>query len=95
MAIFAFVYVVLIKKQKIKLSSEKPKIAAGVFETAGQFAYIFAMGDNAIIAAPLISSYCLFSVVWARILLKEKLHWKQYLAIAVAMIGIVILGMEK
>jgi len=94
MAVAAFVYVVIIKKQKIKLPSEKPKLVAGIFETAGQFAYIYALGDNAIVAAPLISSYCLFSIVWARIILKEKLLWKQYLAIAVAAVGIVILGME-
>ncbi|MBE5988983.1 MAG: hypothetical protein E7250_14765 [Paenibacillaceae bacterium] len=94
MAVLAFIYVVIIKKQKIKLSAEKPKILAGVFETAGQFAYIFALGDNAIVAAPLISSYCIFSLVWARIILKEKLSWKQYLVIAIAAVGIVILGME-
>ena len=94
MAVFAIMYVVFIKKQKIKLSAEKPKLLAGVFETAGQFAYIYALGDNAIVAAPLISSYCIFSLVWARIILKEKLSWKQYLVIAIAAIGIVILGME-
>ena len=94
MAIFAFVYVVFIKKQKIRLSEEKPKMLAGVFETAGQFAYIFALGDNAIVAAPLISSYCIFSLVWARVILKEKLSWKQYLVIAIAAIGIILLGME-
>ncbi|MGC6173030.1 EamA family transporter [Lacrimispora sp. 38-1] len=94
MAVFAIMYVVFIKKQKIKLSAEKPKMLAGVFETAGQFAYIYALGDNAIVAAPLISSYCIFSLVWARIILKEKLSWKQYLVIAIAAIGIIILGME-
>ncbi|MFA9464633.1 MAG: EamA family transporter [Velocimicrobium sp.] len=94
MAVFAFVYVVFVKKQKIKLSAEKPKLLAGVFETAGQFAYIYALGHNAIVAAPLISSYCIFSLVWARIILKEKLSWKQYLVIAIAAIGIIILGME-
>jgi len=94
MAVFAIMYVVFIKKQKIKLSEEKPKLLAGVFETAGQFAYIYALGNNAIVAAPLISSYCIFSLVWARIILKEKLSWKQYLVIAIAAIGIVILGME-
>lgn len=94
MAVLAFVYVVIIKKQKIQFFREKPKMIAGVFETAGQFAYIYALGDNAIVAAPLISSYCLFSVVWARLILKEKLQWRQYLAIAVAVVGIIILGME-
>jgi drug/metabolite transporter (DMT)-like permease len=94
LAILAFVYVVIIKKQKIKLSDEKPKMLAGIFETAGQFAYIFALGDNAVVAAPLISSYCIFSLIWARVILKEKLSWKQYFVIAVAAVGIVILGME-
>lgn len=94
MAFFTFVYVVVIKKQKIKLSAEKPKMLAGVFETAGQFAYIYAIGSNAIVAAPLISSYCIFSLIWARLILKEKLLLKQYFVIAIAAIGIVILGME-
>ena len=94
MAFLAFVYVVVIKKQKIKLSAEKPKMLAGVFETAGQFAYIYAIGSNAIVAAPLISSYCIFSLIWARLILKEKLLLKQYFVIAIAAIGIVILGME-
>lgn len=94
LAVLSFIYVVFIKKQKIRLPEEKPKIAAGLCETAGQFAYIYALGDNAIVAAPLISSYCMFSVLWARLILKEKLAPKQYLAILVAVAGIVILGME-
>ncbi len=94
MAIFAFFYVVVIKKQKISLRQERPKLIAGVCETAGQFAYIFALGDNAIVAAPLISSYCIASLLWARVVLKEKLTFKQYLVIAIAAVGIIIMGME-
>ena len=94
LAVLAFIYVVFIKKQKIELSKEKPKIIAGVFETVGQFSYIYAIGDNSIVAAPLISSYCIFSLIWARIVLKEKLLLSQYIVIAIAAAGIVILGME-
>jgi len=94
MAVIGFVYVVIIKKEKISLPHEKPKMAAALCETAGQFAYVYALGDNAIVAAPLISSYCIFSLVWARIILKEKLTKAQYGVIAVAAVGIVILGME-
>ena len=61
---------------------------------AGQFAYVFAIGANAIVAAPLISSYCIMSLVWSRIFLKEKLSKAQYAVIAVAAVGIAILGME-
>ena len=92
MAVLAFIFLVFIKKQKIKLHDEKPKLFAGLFETAGQFAYIYAIGSNAIVAAPLISSYCMFSVLWARLILKEKLAIKQYIVISIAVIGIIILG---
>ena len=44
-------------------------------------------------AAPVISAYCMASVVWSRIFLKEKLSWRHYLAIAVTVAGIVILGL--
>ena len=43
-------------------------------------------------AAPLISSYCLFSVILSRIFLKEKLTVRQYGAIAIAICGIAIMG---
>ena len=71
-----------------------PKLAAALCETAGQFAYVFAIGANAIVAAPMISSYCIMSLVWSRIFLKEKLSKAQYAVIAVAAVGIAILGME-
>lgn len=92
LACVALFYLIVIKKQKLVFSKEKPKLAAGICETAGQFAYIYALSDNAIVAAPLISSYCVFSVLWARLFLKEKLTLKQYLAIFAAAAGIVLLG---
>ena len=95
MAVFAFIYVVFIKKQKIRPERrEGYKLTAALCETAGQFAYIFAIGDNVIVAAPMISSYCVASLLWSRIILKEKLTKAQYAVIAVAAIGIVILGQE-
>lgn len=93
MAVAAFIYVRVIKKQPLLISKEKPKLIAAVFETAGQFAYIFALGANAIAAAPVISAYCMVSVIWSRIFLKEKLSYRHYIAIAVTILGIVILGM--
>ena len=48
--------------------------------------------DHAAVAAPMIASYCAVSVLWSRLFLKEKLSWKHYLAIAVTVAGIVILG---
>ena len=94
MAVFAFVYAILIKKAPDSLPTEGPKFLGALCETAGQFAYIFAIGANTVVAAPMISSYCVASLVWSRIFLKEKLTKGQYAVIAVAAVGIVILGME-
>ena len=92
LAVCAFIYVVLIKKQKLVVWDEKPKMAAALCETVGQYFYVFAIGANPIIAAPVISSYCLLSVVWSRIFLKEKLTAKHYALIAMAGVGMAILG---
>lgn len=92
--IAAFIYVKLIKKQKYFPKAEAPKYVGALFETAGQFAYIYALADEEHVAmsAPIISSYCIVSVIWSRIFLKEKLSIKHYITIVVAIIGIVILG---
>lgn len=92
MGIAAAIYTFGIKRQKPELPRETPKLIAAVCETAGQFAYVFAIGENAVGAAPIISCYCLVSVLWSRIFLKEKLSWKHYASIAVAAVGIVIMG---
>ena len=92
--IVCFVYVVLIKKSRLVPKREGPKYAGAVCETAGQFAYIYALADteHVALAAPIISAYCVASVLWSRIFLKEKLSWKHYLMIALVVVGIVILG---
>lgn len=92
--ICCFVYTVLIKKQPLVAKVERPKYIGALFETAGQFAYIYALADTEHVAmsAPIISSYCIASVLWSRIFLKEKLSWKHYAAIAVTVAGIIIMG---
>ena len=88
------VWVLGVKKQKLVPKMEAPKYAGAVFETAGQFFYIYALADSEHVAfaAPIISAYCVASVIWSRIFLKEKLSLKHYLAIATVVAGIVILG---
>ena len=92
MAVVSFIYTVVIKKQKILPKKEAPKGVAAIFETAGQFAYVFALAANPMAAAPMISAYCVASVLWSRIFLKEKLSYKHYITIFITVIGIVILG---
>lgn len=74
------------------LINQWDKVLAAVCETAGQFTYVYAMSGKAEIAAPIISSGCIVSVLLARIFLKEKLTWKQYIFIGLVILGIVVLG---
>ncbi len=93
-AIVSAVYVLGIKKQKLIPKREVPKYTGAIFETAGQFAYIYALADTAhsALAAPMISAYCVASVVWSRLFLKEKLSLKHYASVFLVVVGIVILG---
>ena len=93
-AAVCFVYTVVIKKDRLIPKMEAPKYAGAVFETAGQFAYIYAIADTEHLAmsAPIISSYCAASVLWSRIFLKEKLSWKHYGMILLIVAGIFIMG---
>ena len=88
------VYVLGVKKQKLIAREEAPKYTGAVFETVGQFFYIYALADSEHVAfaAPIISSYCVASVLWSRIFLKEKLSWKHYCAIVTVIAGVIILG---
>ena len=80
------------KKQVFNIVNEKPKLAAAIFETAGQFFYVYAMSGNATITAPIVGSYCVLSMILSRIFLKEKLTKKEYLFIFLVLIGIIILA---
>lgn len=93
-AVVCFVYAVIIKKDRLIPKMEAPKYIGAVCETAGQFAYIYAIADTEHLAmsAPIISAYCAASVLWSRIFLKEKLSWKHYAMIGLIVAGIVIMG---
>lgn len=97
---FAFVALVLwlymkIRRVPFELPKQKDKALAAVFETAGQFTYVFAMSGNGAIAAPIISSVCIVSLLLSRVFLKEKLSRKQYFFIALVILGIVILSIVE
>lgn len=93
-AVVCFIYVVLVKKQPLLPRQEAPKYLGALYETVGQFAYIYAIADekHVMMAAPIISAYCVASVLWSRVFLKEKLSAKHYAAVAAVIVGIVILG---
>ena len=97
-ALFALGLYIFMKAKKVKfgpIPQHKDKILAAVFETAGQFTYVYALSGNGAIAAPIISSVCIVSLLLSRIFLKEKLSWKTYAFIAVVIIGILLLAVSE
>lgn len=94
-AIVALIYLTVIKKQKFNIFKEPVRTSAAVFETAGQFFYVFAMSNNAVVAAPLIASYSIVSVILSRLFLKEKLSKAHYVLIIIVMVGIAVLGIAE
>lgn len=85
----------LIKKSTTTKTTIKNNFLAAIFETAGQFFYVYSMSGNAIVAAPMVSTYCIVSMILSRIFLKEKLEKKEYASIASIIIGIIILGIVE
>jgi drug/metabolite transporter (DMT)-like permease len=96
-AIFAILIFIFlkIKKERVNIKEEKIRIGAAIFETFGQLMYVYAMSGNAIIAAPIVSSVCVISIILARIFLKEKLKLKQYGAVLSVIIGIFVLAFAE
>ena len=97
-ALFALCLFIFMKSKKVKfgpLPQHKDKILAAVFETAGQFTYVYALGGQDAIAAPILSSVCIVSLLLSRIFLKEKLNWKTYVFIAVVIVGILLLAVAE
>ncbi len=94
---FAIVGLVLfifmkIKGVKFELPKQRDKTLAAVCETAGQLTYVYAMSGNGAIAAPILSSVCVVSLLLSRIFLKEKLTKKQYIFITIIIVGILMLA---
>lgn len=92
-AAVVYLYLVAVKKQRFNFWGERVKGVAAIFETAGQFFYVFAMASNAIVAAPLIASYSVFSVILSRLFLKERLSRVQYAVVVFVLVGIALLGL--
>ena len=97
-AAFALVLFIFMKVKKVKfgpLPQQKDKILSAVFETAGQLTYVYALGGNDAVAAPILSSVCVVSLLLSRIVLKEKLNWKTYIFIGIVIIGILLMAVSE
>ncbi len=95
--IVAWIFLLLKEKKAYNpfARSEAPKGVAAVCEEFGQVFYVYAMAKKPLLAAPMVASYCIVSVILSRIFLKEKLKSGQYACVASVIVGIVLLGISE
>jgi drug/metabolite transporter (DMT)-like permease len=96
-AIFVWLYLLIAKKYVYNpfKKTELYCFGAATCESLGTIAFTFAVAISPILTAPITSSYCLVTIVLARILLKERLTKKQYLSLAFLVAGITLLGISE
>ena len=70
-------------------------IFGGICETIGQIFYMAVIVSEFEQGLPMISAYCVLSLVWARIFLKEKLSIKHYATIFITLAGILLLCLSE
>ena len=93
-----YVYMLIRTKKPYNPFEKKEVLNKGVaacFEEFGQIFYVFAMSRKPVLAAPMVASYCIVSVILSRIFLKEKLKVSQYACVAAVIVGILLLGISE
>lgn len=92
-----WLYLITVRKKPYNpfAKSERIKAAAGIGELLGNVCYIFAMALNPLLTAPIISAYCVVSVVLSRTVLKERLQMSQYICIGMVVAGIVVMAVSE
>ena len=96
-AVCVWLYLLTVKKYVYNpfKKTELTRCGAGLGDTLGTMAFTFAVGINPILTAPVTSSYCIVTIILARIFLKERLTRKQYLSLAFLVVGIALLGISE
>ena len=81
--------------QITKVPFSKYLVFGGICETIGQIFYMAVMASDFTAGIPLISTYCVLSLIWSRIFLKERLSFKHYIMIAITFLGIGVLALSE
>lgn len=96
-AVCAYVFLIIKEKKAYNPFAPaelKTKGVAAVFEEFGQIFYVYAMASKPYLAAPVISAYCIVSVILSKLVLKEKLKPLQNIAVVIVIAGIILLGIQ-
>lgn len=95
--IAVFAYIVLIMKTGKLYNpfafSENSRIAGSGLDCLGTVAANLGVALNPFFADPLISTYFIFTILFSRIIMREKFDKRQYLCVAVILICVVIFAL--
>ena len=96
-ALLVWLYMLIAKKYMYNpfRKTELYCCGAAICETLGTTAFTFAVAISPVLTAPITSSYCLVTIILARVFLKERLTRKQYLSLAFLVAGIALLGVSE
>ena len=91
-----WLYLLIAKKYAYNPFDEGELIRCGAAtgETFGTMTFLLAAGINPVLTGPVTSSYCIVTIILARIFLKERLTKKQYVSLALLLFGIALLGIS-
>ena len=92
-----WIYLLVKEKKAYQPFSKKEglKLASGLAEVTAYTLYILALEREPFFVSFLSSTYCVFSILFCRVFLKEKLSKGQYLCIAVIIAGLALFGIAE
>jgi drug/metabolite transporter (DMT)-like permease len=96
-SIFVWLYLFIAKKHAYNPFEPKEMLRCGAAtgETFGTMTFTLAAAINPVLTTPISSFHCIITILLARIFLKERLTKKQYLSLAILIIGIALLGISE
>ena len=95
--VFVWLYLFIFKKNVYNPFKRKERYSCGaaICETLGTTAFTFAVAISPVLTSPITASYCLVTIILARLFLKERLTKKQYLSLVLLVSGIALLGVSE
>lgn len=74
---------------------ELVKCGAAVTESVGNTLFAFAIAINPVLTPPVTTTYFIFTILGAKLFLKEKMSRQQYLCLFILSVGIILLGISE
>lgn len=95
--VLVWLYLLIFKKYVYNPFKRKERYSCGaaICETLGTTAFTFAVAISPVLTSPITASYCLVTIILARLFLKERLTKKQYLSLVLLLSGIALLGVSE